>query len=124
MTARKPEGRSRVGNRKALMSGIDTHSVQYREYRDVVEDLAEHMGSAPTAVQRAIIEESAGLIIFCRAARLALLQDDTGFDVGKYTTATNTLRRLLSDIGQERRMKDITPSIESIKAKYSRDSGA
>jgi len=30
-------------------------------------------------------------------------------NIGEYATATNTLRRLLQDIGLERRMRDITP---------------
>ena len=107
----KPAARSRVGNGKVLLSGIDPHTLAYREYRDAVADLVEHLGSDPTAVQRAIIEEAAGLIVWCRNARLALLKGED-FDVGKYTTATNTLRRLLADIGQERRFKDITPGVD------------
>jgi hypothetical protein len=80
-----------------------------------VADLVEHMGSEPTAVQRAIIEEAAGLVVWCGSQRLALL---TGaeFDVGKYTTATNALRRLLVDIGQERRLKDVTPTLDGYLA--------
>ena len=70
---RKPEGRSRVGNGKMLLSGVDTHSVEYREYRDIVSDLVEHLGSNPSVVQRAIAEEAAGLVVWCRRARLALL---------------------------------------------------
>jgi hypothetical protein len=30
-----------------------------------------------------------------------------------YATATNTLRRLLADLGLEHRMRDITPTIDS-----------
>src|SRR5262245_15097865 len=91
--------------------GSFVHSREYREYRDAVADLVEHLGSNPTAVQRAIVEEAAGLIVWCRNARLALLKGDD-FDVGKYTTATNSLRRLMAVIGQERRLTDITPSVE------------
>jgi hypothetical protein len=114
----KPEARSRVGNGKTLLAGIDTHSREYREYRDCVADLVEHMGSEPTAVQRAIIEEAAGLVVWCRSQRLALLKGEP-FEIGPYTTATNALRRLLEDIGQERRLKDVTPdTVESIMAEY------
>jgi hypothetical protein len=117
----KPVARSRVGNGKVLLTGIDTHSREYREYRDAVADLVEHLGSNPTAVQRAIVEEAAGLIVWCRNARLALLKGED-FDVGKYTTATNSLRRLLADIGQERKLKDITPDLHSyLKQKAARD---
>jgi hypothetical protein len=114
---RKPVRRSRVGNGVTLITGADKNSAEYREYRDVVADLAEHMGSAPTAVQRAIIEEAAGLVVWCRQQRLALLKGGP-FDVGPYTTATNALRRLLADIGQERRLKDVTPTLEEYMRKY------
>jgi len=106
----KPAGRSKVGNGKVLIAGIGTHTREYREYRDAVADLVEHLGSDPTAVQRAIIEEAAGLVVWCRNARLSLLKGDD-FDIGKYTTATNALRRLLADIGKERRLKDVTPTL-------------
>jgi hypothetical protein len=107
----KPVARSRVGNGKILLAGIDTHTAAYREYRDVVSDLVEHLGSTPSVVQRAICEEAAGLVVWCRRERLALLLGEE-FNVGAYTTAANSLRRLLADIGQERRAKDITPTLE------------
>jgi Tfp pilus assembly protein PilN len=98
-----------------LLSGVDTHSRTYLEYRDVVDDLADHLGSAPTVVQRAIIEEAAGLVVWCRKARLALLKGDE-FNISAYTTATNTLRRLLADIGQEALLKDVTPDLDTYLA--------
>ena len=66
--------RSRVGNGKALLAGIDQRSLPYREYQDTVADLVVHMGGEPSAVEQAIIEEAAGLIVWCRSARVALLQ--------------------------------------------------
>lgn len=100
--------RSRVGNGKALLAGIDQRSLAYREYQDTVADLVSHMGGEPTPVQLAIIEEAAGLIVWCRQARVALLKGEGEFNVATYTTGVNSLRRLLVDIGQERRLKDIT----------------
>jgi hypothetical protein len=63
--------------------------------------------------------KTAGLVVWCRRQRLALLQGGE-FDVSKYTTATNALRRLLEDIGQERRLKDVTPDLHE----YLRESDA
>jgi hypothetical protein len=68
--------RSAVANGKRLISGVDTHSREYREYRDVVLDLVYHLGSDATAVQRAICEEAGALIVWCRAERVKLLQGD------------------------------------------------
>jgi hypothetical protein len=38
-------------------------------------------------------------------------------NIGEYATATNTLRRLLADLGLERRMRDIIPTIDSYLSK-------
>jgi hypothetical protein len=113
---KKPTARSRVGNGKALLSQVDLRGVAYREFCDVASDLAAHMGGDPTAVERALLEEAAGFIVWCRQARAAMLRGEA-FDVGTYAKAVNALRRVLQDIGQERRMRDITPSIsEYVKA--------
>ena len=42
------------------------------------------------------------------------------FSVLTYTTAANTMRRLLNDLGLERRMRDITPSIDAYLSKGAR----
>jgi hypothetical protein len=106
----KPAARSRVGNGKALLAGIDQRSLPYREYQDAVADLVHHMGDYPTATEQAMIEEAAGLIVWCRAARLNMLHGEK-FDIGPYTTAVNSLRRLLVDLGLEQRMLDVTEDI-------------
>lgn len=111
-TARKkPHMRSRVGNGKTLLAGIDQRSLPYREYQDTVADLTHHMGGAPTATEQAMIEEAAGLIVWCRQERLKLLQGSE-FQIGPYTTAVNSLRRLLIDLGLDQRLHDVTPSLE------------
>jgi hypothetical protein len=115
---KQPFARSRVGNGKALIAGLDHRSSDYREYQDIVADLAAHLGSDPSVVELAIAEEAGGLIFWCRRARAALLTGQE-FNAPAYCTATNSLRRLLQDIGQERRLKDVTPSLEQyISARY------
>jgi hypothetical protein len=87
--------------------------VPYREYCDAVSDLVQHLGGEPTVVELAIAEEAAGLIVWCRKARIELLKDEGRFDLPSYTAAINALRRLLGDIGQERRLRDVTPSLHT-----------
>ena len=117
-TRRKPRNnRSRVGNGNALLAGIDQRSPQYREYQDAVSDLCAHLGNDPTATERAVIEEAAGLVVWCRAERLKLLTGGE-FQIGSYTTAVNSLRRLLVDLGLEQRMTDVTPTIDQIVAQH------
>jgi hypothetical protein len=107
-----------VGNGKALLDGIDTHSREYREYATLVSDFVEHLGSDPSVVEYALAEEAASLIYWCRRARLALLTGTEEFNVQMYTTASNSLRRLLADIGQEPRLKDVTPADEMLLQAY------
>lgn len=114
--AKSPANRSRVGNGKALMAGADLRSADYREFRDIVSDLVSHLGGDPSATQAAIIEEAAGLVFWCRRARLALVNGEQ-FDIGSYATATNALRRLLTDLGLPRVAKDITPSLHDYIAR-------
>jgi hypothetical protein len=109
---KKPFARSRVGNGKALLSGIDQRSLAYREYQDTVADLVSHMGGEPTDVQQAIIEEAAGLIVWQRSERVKLLTGD-GLRLEDYCKATNSLLRLLTAIGQKRRARDITPDVDA-----------
>jgi len=65
----KPTARSRIGNGKALMVGIDQRSLAYREYQDAVADLVDHVGGNPTPAQFDIIEEAADLKVNLRASR-------------------------------------------------------
>jgi hypothetical protein len=81
---RPPTARSRVGNGKMLMAGMDLRSAIYREFQDCCADLASHMGGDPTAVEAALIEESAGLILWCRHSRASLLRGEE-FDLVNYT---------------------------------------
>ncbi len=77
-----------------------------------------HLGNAPTAAEGALVEEVAGLIVWCRSARLALLQGQK-FDVAPYCTAVNSLRRLLCDLGLEARAFDVTDAWDGYLARKS-----
>jgi hypothetical protein len=41
---KQPFARSRVGNGKALLAGVDQRTLAYWEYQDMVTDLVSHMG--------------------------------------------------------------------------------
>ena len=56
------------------------------------------------------------LALWCEAAE-AEAAGGKELDLATYCTATNTLRRLLLDIGLERRMRDVTRSIASYLAR-------
>ena len=84
----KPSARSRVSNGKDLfVGGVDGRLAYARRYRDILAQLTSDIGGDPSEAQSLVIAE--------------------------YATATNTLRRLLLDLGLERRMRDITPNIDT-----------
>jgi hypothetical protein len=85
----KPEARSRVSNGKDLfLDGVDGRSALARTQLAVWCEQAEADAAAGKAL-----------------------------NIGEYATATNTLRRLLLDLGLERRMRDITPNIDAYLTK-------
>jgi hypothetical protein len=109
----KPEARSRVSNGKDLfLEGVDGRSVLARRYRDILSQLTSDIGGDPSEAQSIIIRRATQLAVWCEQAE-AEAAGGTPLNIGEYATATNTLRRLLLDLGLERRMKDITPSISS-----------
>ena len=109
----KPEARSRVSNGKDLfLEGVDGRSVLARRYRDILSQLTSDIGGDPSEAQSIIIRRATQLAVWCEQAE-AEAAGGKALNIGEYATATNTLRRLLLDLGLERRMRDITPSIDS-----------
>jgi len=109
----KPTARSRVSNGKDLfLDGVDGRSALARRYRDILAQLTSDIGGDPSEAETIIIRRATTLAVWCEQAEAQVATGES-LNIGEYTTATNTLRRLLSDIGLERRLKDITPSIDS-----------
>lgn len=69
-----------------------------------------HLAGDPTAPEFHLIRRASALSVWCEAAEVEQASGGQ-LDVASYTTATNTLRRLLSDLGLERRMRDATPRL-------------
>jgi hypothetical protein len=59
-----------------------------------------------------IIRRATQLAVWCEQAE-AEAAAGGALDLANYCTATNSLRRLLLDLGLERRMRDITPNIDA-----------
>ncbi|HDR28856.1 hypothetical protein [Rhodovulum sp.] len=83
-----------------------------RRFKELCADLMDHLAGDATAPQFAIIRRAAALAVWCEQAEAdqALGKD---LDVAAYTTATNALRRLLSDLGLERKARDVTPDLQA-----------
>jgi hypothetical protein len=109
----KPEARSRVSNGKDLfLEGVDGRSALARRYRDILAQLTSDIGGDPSEAQNIIVRRATTLAVWCEQAE-AKAAAGNELSIGEYATATNSLRRLLLDLGLERRMRDITPSIDA-----------
>lgn len=110
-----PTARSRIGNGKDILPGVDGRSAGARRYREIVGQLATDLGGDLTAAQEAIARRAATLAVWCESAEAGFARGED-LDIQAFTTAANALRRLLADLGLERRAKDVTPSLSAYLA--------
>ena len=110
MTRPKPQGATRMGTQGTILAGVDMRTHGGRRFKELCADLVDHLGDDPTAPQLAIIRRAAALGVWCEQAEADQAQGKE-LDVAAYTTATNTLRRLMGDLGLERRARDVTPDL-------------
>jgi hypothetical protein len=104
--SRKPTARSRVSNGKQLfLEGVDGRTPLVRRYRDVLAELVSDLGGDPSEAQSLIARRAATLAVWCEQAE-AEMAAGRDFDVSVYATSANALRRLLADLGLERRARD------------------
>ncbi|MBF0678554.1 MAG: hypothetical protein IR164_06420 [Devosia sp.] len=104
--------RSAVANGTRLfVEGLDGRSALARRYRDLLATFAADMGGDPSEAQKQLIRRAASLSVWCEAVEVKLANGED-VEISQLTTATNSLRRILQDIGFERATKDVTPSIE------------
>lgn len=121
MTKPKPQGATRMGTQGTILQGVDMRTHGGRRFKELCADLVHHLESDPTAPQLAIIRRAAALAVWCEQAETEQAQGGD-LDVASYTTATNALRRLLVDLGLERKARDVTPDLHSyIAAKAQAD---
>jgi len=107
MTRPKPQGATRIGTQGTILQGVDMRTHGGRRFKELCADLVHHLCADPTAPQLAIIRRVAALGVWCEQAEAGQAQG-ADLDVSAYTTATNAQRRLLADLGLERRAKDVT----------------
>jgi len=110
--AEKRKGRSRASNGATFLKSIPggQNNALGRRYRDILADLESDLGGDLPAAKMMVCRRAATLAVWCEMAEaeMALNRD---IDISEYTTATNALRRLLQDIGLERRARNLTPDL-------------
>src|SRR5258707_15804775 len=109
-----PKSRSKLSNGSAVLNA-DGRSATARRYRDVLAELISDLGGDPSGAQTAIARRASALCVVCEQAEAEMVAGGV-LDLSEFTTAANSLRRLLSDLGLERRAKDITPSLSQYLA--------
>jgi hypothetical protein len=120
LDAPKPQGRSRISNGSALLTGVDGRSTWVRRLRDLIAlHLSDLGGEAETSeAERSIIRRIATLTVELERmeAVFAVAGEAQPAQLDLYQRVAGNLRRLLESIGLERRTRDVTPSLADIAA--------
>jgi hypothetical protein len=102
LTSVKPQASTRVGNGRALLSGIDGRSIGARRFREVFTRLANELAlekrARITAQDEILLRRAAALSVWAEQAE-ADLAAGKPFDVANFTAATALLRRIMTDLG-------------------------
>lgn len=110
-----PQFSTRKGTGAVMLAGVDGRSLMARRFREIVTGIDSDLGGDLSEAQRQLVARAATLAIWCEE-REGELGEGKDFDAGAYATIANALRRLLSDLGLERRMRDVTPSLDQYLA--------
>ena len=112
----KPQGATRMGTRGTILAGVDMRTHGGRRFKELCADLVDHLCDDPTAPQLAIIRRAAALMVWAEEQEAAQASGGD-LDIAAYSAATNTLRRLLADLGLERKARDVTSLQDYIAGK-------
>lgn len=110
-----PSFTTRKGNASFALAGVDGRSLMARRFREIFCGIESDLGGDLSEAQRHLVARAATLAIWCEQ-REAELGEGGEFDAGAYATIANALRRLLSDLGLERRARDVTPRLSEYLA--------
>lgn len=106
---------TKKGTGAVALAGVDGRSLMARRFREIVTSIESDLGGDLTEAQRHLIARSATLAIWCEERETELARGEE-FDASQYATISNALRRLLSDLGLERRARDVTPTLDQYLA--------
>lgn len=112
---------TRVGNGKSLfIDEVDERSVVARRYKELLAQIGIDLGGDLTEAQTQIARRACALAVWCESCE-AQMAAGAELDIAAFTTAANSLRRLLADLGIERRARDVTPSLSEYLRTHHRD---
>jgi hypothetical protein len=108
----KPQAGTRQGNGRLVLSGVDGRTTSARRFKEIIASLSADLGGDLTEAQKAIAARAATMAVWCEQAETEFANGGD-FDVTTFATVANALRRLLADLGLERRARDVTPSLDA-----------
>jgi hypothetical protein len=107
-----PAQRSRVTNgRSTFLDNADGRSVLARRYRDILGQLVSDIGGDPSEAESIICRRATTLAVWAEQAETAMAAGSM-LNIAEFTTAVNTLHRLLCTLGLERRAREIVPTLK------------
>jgi hypothetical protein len=117
-----PQFSTRRGTGAIVLAGVDGRSMMARRFREITSTIESDLGGDLSEAQRHLVARAATLACWCeeRESELAQGQD---FDALQYSTVSNALRRLLSDLGLQRVARDVTPDLQDYIAGRARANG-
>jgi hypothetical protein len=105
--------KTRAGKlRLRTLNNLDARTAAYQRFKELVGSYSADLGDDLTTAQAAIIQRIVSLQVWCESIEVEYAETGA-LDIATFTTATNALRRLLADIGLERRARDVTPDIDA-----------
>lgn len=110
-----PNFRTRKGSGAVVLQGVDGRSLMARRFREIICALESDMGCDPSEAQRHIMQRAATMAVWMEAREIELAEGGE-FDAQGYATVANAQRRLLADLGLERRQRNVTPTLSDFMA--------
>ena len=111
----KDPQRSRITNGSALLPGVDGRSPWVRRAKDIIAAHLSDLGGEDntSAAERSIVRRASIMTVELERleAKFALAGEASVADLDCYQRGANTLRRLLSAVGLQRRARTIEPSL-------------
>ena len=104
ITAVKPE--FSTGITPGKLPNVDGRTWPARRYRELVACMSSDLGVGLSTGKAAIVCRAASLMTWCEQQE-AEHANSGKLDIQVYTTAVNSLRRLLADLGLERVARDV-----------------
>ncbi len=106
----KTQTRTRIGTGSAdFLADVDGRSLVARRFREISSDMTSDLGGELTAAQNQLVRRAATLAIQAELMEICLANGET-FDTDTYCRLTNTLGRVLGQLGLKRMAKDVTPA--------------